>query len=72
MEKRTHTTGRVCVPIPEVHPIRWILLHFPVLWEIDGDLMGKTHPYYEKSMSINFPDFAHNIGFVAFSSNVGN
>ena len=28
--------------------------------------MEKKHPYYGKSMSINFPDFPHIIGFVAF------
>ena len=34
--------------------------------------MGKKHPYYGKSMSINFPDFSHTMGFVAFSHTVGN
>ena len=34
--------------------------------------MGKKHPYYGKSMSINFPDFPHTMGFVAFSHTVGN
>ena len=34
--------------------------------------MGKRHPYYEKSMSIDFPDFPHTMGFVAFSCNVEN
>ena len=33
--------------------------------------MEKKHPYYGKSMSINFPDFTHIIGFVAFSRAVG-
>ena len=30
--------------------------------------MGKKHPYYGKSMSVNFPDFPHTIGFVAFKT----
>ena len=34
--------------------------------------MGKKHPYYGKSMSINFPDFPHTKGFIAFSRTVGN
>ena len=34
--------------------------------------MGKKHPYYGKSMSINFPDFSYTMGFVAFSRTVGN
>ena len=33
--------------------------------------MGKKHPYYGKSMSINFPDFPHTMGFVAISRTVG-
>ena len=34
--------------------------------------MGKEHPYYGKSMSTNFPDSPHTIGFVAFFRTVGN
>ena len=34
--------------------------------------MGKKHPCYGKSMSINFPDFCHTMGFVAFSRTVEN
>ena len=34
--------------------------------------MGIKHPYYGKSMSINFPDFHRTMGFVAFSRTVGN
>ena len=33
--------------------------------------MGKKHPYYGKSMVIDFPDFPHTMGFVAFSRTVG-
>ena len=40
-EKSTHTMGKVWLPIPQVLPIRWVLLHFPILWEIDG----KTHAF---------------------------
>ena len=38
-EKSTHTMGKVWLPISQVFPIRWVLLHFPMLLEIDG----KTH-----------------------------
>ena len=34
--------------------------------------MGKKHPYYGKSMNINFPEFPHTMGFVAFSHSLGN
>ena len=33
--------------------------------------MGKNHPYYGKSMSTNFPDSPHTMGFVAFSHTMG-
>ena len=86
-EKSTHTMGKVWLPISQVFPIRWVLLHFPVLWEIDGkthafpiwwstprdgNRMGKKYPYYGKSMIIDFPGFPHTIGFVAFSRIVEN
>ena len=35
-EKSTHAMGKVWLPIPQLLPIRWALLHFPMLWEIDG------------------------------------
>ena len=84
-KKITHTMGKVWVPISQVHSIQLVLLHFPVLCEIDGethafptcwsisydgDPIGRKHSYYGKSMSINFPDFPHTIGFVAFSRTV--
>ena len=34
--------------------------------------MGKDHPYYEGSMSTNFPGSPHTKGFVVFSRTVGN
>ena len=86
-EKSTHAMGKVWLSIFQTFPIPWTLLHFPVLWEIygethafpicwsisyDGNLMGKKHPYSEKSISISFPDFPHTMGFVAFSCPVGN
>ena len=79
--------GKLWALIFQVLPIRWVLLHLPVLWEIDkethvfliwwgtpwdGDLMRKKHPYYGKSMSINFPEFCYTMSFVAFSRTVGN
>ena len=41
LERSTHIMGKVRVPISQVLPIRWILLHFPILWIIDG----KTHAF---------------------------
>ena len=41
---------------------------YAIGWESNG----KKDPYYGKSMSINFPDFPHTMGFVAFSRTVGN
>ena len=85
--KITHTMRKVWVPISQVNPIRWILLHFPVLWEIDGkthvfliwwsipwdaSLIGKKHLYYGISMCINFPNFPPTMSFVAFFRTVGN
>ena len=39
LKKCTHTMGKVRVPISQAFP--WVLLHFPVLWEIDGE----THAF---------------------------
>ena len=79
--------GKVWVPISQFLPIRWVLLHFSVLWEIDGQTntfpiwwgipwdgnrMGKNHPYYGKSMITNFPVSPHTMGFVAFSCTMRN
>ena len=33
-EKSTHTMGKVWLSISQIFPIPWLLLHFPVLWEI--------------------------------------
>ena len=35
-EKSTHAMWKIWLPISQVFPIRWVLLHFPMLWEIDG------------------------------------
>ena len=35
-EKSTYTMGKVWLPISQVLLIRWVLSHFPMLWEIDG------------------------------------
>ena len=50
--------GNLCISHMMKHTIGW-------------ESNGKKHPYYGKSMSINFPDFPHTIGFVAFSRTVG-
>ena len=86
-EKSTHTMGKVWVSVSQTFPIPWVLLHFTILWEIygethafpicyiiplDGTWMGKKHPYYGKSMVINFPDFLRTMGFAAFSCTVEN
>ena len=34
--------------------------------------MGKKHPYYGKSMSTDFPECPHTMGFVTFSRTVEN
>ena len=34
--------------------------------------MGKKHPYNKQSMSTSFSAFLHKMGFVAFSSIMGN
>ena len=34
-EKSTHTMGEVWLPISQVLAIRWVLLHFPMLLEVD-------------------------------------
>ena len=36
-EKSTHTLGKVWVSVSQTFPIPWVLLHFPVLWEIYGE-----------------------------------
>ena len=36
-EKSTHTMGKVWVSIFKTFPIPWVLLHFPILWEIYGE-----------------------------------
>ena len=41
---------------------------YAIGWESNG----KEHPYHGKSMSTNFPDFPHTMGFVLFSRTVGN
>ena len=80
--KVTMRWGKVQVPISKAIPIRWISLHFLMMWETDGEthvfhvlqsipqdlnLMGKKHPYSGKSVSTNFPGFPHTMGFVGFS-----
>ena len=35
-EKTTHTMGIVWLPVPQVLPIQWVLLHFPMLLERDS------------------------------------
>ena len=33
--------GKVWIPISQVVPIHWVLLHFPVIWKVDG----KAHAF---------------------------
>ena len=49
-EKSTHTMGNVRLPISQVLPIRWVLLHFPMHWETDG----KTYPFLIWQDSLTF------------------
>ena len=37
-KKSTHTMEKVRVSISQTLPIPWVLLHFLVLWEIDGKI----------------------------------
>ena len=39
--KIAHPMGKVWVPISQIQSIRWVLLHFLGLWEIDGE----THAF---------------------------
>ena len=72
-EKNVHTMGKVWASVSQVLPIRWVLLHFPLLWEIegktyafpmcwsipqDGNRMEKKYPYYGKSVSTNLEALA--------------
>ena len=36
-EKSTHAMGKVWLSISQAFPVPWVLLHFPVLWEIYGE-----------------------------------
>ena len=49
-------------------------MHFPYakVYHRMGIEWEKKHPYYGKSMIINFLDFPHTMCFVAFSRTVGN
>ena len=38
----------------------------------DGTRVANKHPYFGKSISINFPGLPHTMDFVAFSCTVGN
>ena len=43
MEEKYPYVGEKCVPISQAFPIRWISLHFLMLWEIDGE----THAFHK-------------------------
>ena len=40
LEKNTHTVEKVWELISKVFLLRWVLLHFPVLWKMDGETDG--------------------------------
>ena len=44
------------------------MLKYTIGWKSEG----KKHPSYGKSMIIDFPDFFHTMGFLAFFRSVGN
>ena len=65
----------------QVFLIRRVLLHFYMLWEIDGEthafpvwqsiqqnenLMEEKHLYFGENMVTNFPDSPHTKGFDVF------
>ena len=43
MEKTTHFIEKVWEPIPQVFPIRWVLLNFLMLWKICGENRCISH-----------------------------
>ena len=64
MERRTYTMGKLWELIFQILPVRWILLHFPMLWKIyektqvllmwwsipkDGNLMEKSTRTMERA-----------------------
>ena len=69
--KITHIMGKVRLPISQVHPVRWILLHFPELWEIDGETLaypiwksnGKSAPILWVKYEHQFPRLSPYNGF---------
>ena len=69
-KKSTYTLEKVWVPISQALRIPWISLHFPMLWEIDGETHalptgwesdGKKHPCYGKSLETCFSKPAFSI-----------
>ena len=83
---RTHTEETICKLISKAFLIRWVLLPFPMLWEIDEktdafpipwkiqqdvSLMEKKHPYYRDCVRANFPGFSCLMGFAAFFDAMG-
>ena len=63
-EKNTYTVVKVWVPISYVLPIRWVLLRFSVLWEIDWKPMHFPCNEVYYSLGIRLEKFAHTMGKV--------
>ena len=45
----------------QVLPIRWVLLHFPVVWEIDGETHFPFDEVYQR-MGIVWGKITHTVG----------
>ena len=74
----THTMGLLHFPAlwkiyGETHHMACMCHAFPIclsIYTIGWESNRKKHHRYGESMSINFPDFPHTIGFVVFSRNL--
>ena len=63
-EKNTHTMETVWVPISEAFLIRWVLLPFPMLWEIDEKIHAFPHDEVYYRMRIYWEKSSHTMGKV--------
>ena len=63
--KITHTMGKVWVPISQAHPIRTILLHFPVLWKLMRKPVHFRYAEIYHRMGIGWKKNTHIMGKVS-------
>ena len=60
----THTMEKVWLPISQVFSTWWGLLHFLVLWEIDGKALHRPYDKIYHAMGIGLEKSTHTIGKV--------